>query len=130
MPANRMELLVRIFIGAALERELNEELFITGAYKTRLQVFVYDSSNARSSLHLGAIYSIEMATPEVTFAMEQEEFKERRGLSVSGKFFTPDDIAAGYYHQLEPWSQFLLVTLYGIIPPGIAQESDKQQQLW
>lgn len=105
-------------IGAALDRELNEELFIRATQKETLIAFVYDQSDPRSGLHLGVMYRVEVDSPEVYLAMEQQEFKEKRGLSVSGRFFTPQEIATRFYSELEAWSRALLIHYYNVPVPA------------
>jgi predicted NUDIX family phosphoesterase/thymidylate kinase len=106
-------------IRAALDRELNEELFVRASQKETLVAFLYDQSDPRSSLHLGVVYRVDVDSPEVYLAMEQQEFKEKRGLSVSGRFFLPEEIGSRFYPELEAWSRALLVHYYKVSPPAV-----------
>lgn len=112
----------------ALNREIDEELFIKISQKKTLIAFVYDQTNPRSKLHMGVIYRLEVNSPEVYLAMNQQEFKEKRGLSVSGRFFSPDDIMNKYYPELETWSRNLLIHFYKASPPE-KKENDNQLSL-
>jgi len=114
-------------IQHALERELNEELFIRTSQKKSVLAILYDQSNARSAMHLGIVYRVEVDSPDVYFAIDQQEFKEKKGLSVSGRFFPPEDIVSQYYSELEAWSRILLFYYYHLSPP----EEEKQKSiLW
>jgi len=115
-------------VEMALERELNEELFIRTSQKKSVIALIYDQSNARSAMHLGLVYKIEVDSPEVFLSIEQQEFKEKKGLSVSGRFFSPEEIGNQYYSELEAWSRLLLVNFYKILPTE--KRVENQQRLW
>jgi len=114
----------REIIESALERELDEELFIKSSMDKSLIAFVYDQTNPRSRLHMGAVYRVRVNSPDVYLAMDQQEFKEKKGLSVSGKFFSPEEIVSKYNSGLEPWSRCILQHLYKISP---LKEDEKGQ---
>lgn len=115
-------------IQTALERELNEELFIRTSQKETLIAFLYDQSQSRSAMHVGVAYRVEVNSPDVSLAIDQQEFKEKKGLSVSGRFFSPEEIVTQYYSELEPWSRFLLLHFYKVSPSE--ENKEQQSKLW
>lgn len=108
-------------ILTALRRELDEELYIKSKYTETQLGLVFDSSNPKSKRHLGIVYSIEIQDENITLAMDQNEFKERRGQGLSGTFIDPNNFPPNIKSRdIEPWSKFILAAEYGLqfdLPP-------------
>jgi predicted NUDIX family phosphoesterase/thymidylate kinase len=97
-----------------LKRELAEELFIKSQYSISGPVgFVYFSSHIKSRKHMGIVYKVELSDDDVALGLDQTEFKERRGKSVSGTFQSPAELK-GYYSGMEQWSRAILEKYYHI----------------
>lgn len=112
-------------LKTGLRRELSEELFIKSQYSVDGPIgFVYFPGNIRSRKHLGVVYKVELTSDEVALGLDQSEFKERRGKSVSGTFQSPEQLK-DYCSGMEQWSKSILKNLY-----GIAQESSGQKELF
>lgn len=106
-----------------IKRELAEELFIKSQYSIDGPIgFVYFQGNIKSRKHLGVVYKVRLASDEVALGLDQTEFKERRGKSVSGTFQSPEQLK-DYYSGMEQWSKAILEQYYKIE----AKESSYQQ---
>lgn len=94
---------------AALERELSEEVFIKGAYQVsdKPVALVRTDENARASRHIGVLYEITLSSDDVALAMNQKEFKETRGTSMSGKLVAPEALPE-IYDKLNDWSKSMV----------------------
>lgn len=95
-------------IKTGLMRELREELYINNLPTEELVGLVLDTSNIASSRHIGVVYKFLLNDADVAISMNQKEFKETKGKSMSGKFATPGELES-YYSKMEPWTQMLLV---------------------
>lgn len=93
----------------ALERELSEEIFIKGAYEIseRPVGLVRTDENARASRHIGVLYEITLTSGDVALALNQQEFKETRGTSMSGRLVKPESLRE-VYDSLNDWSKFMV----------------------
>jgi predicted NUDIX family phosphoesterase len=93
----------------ALERELSEEVFIKGAYRLSDKpiALVRTDENARASRHIGVLYEITLSSDDVALAMNQKEFKETRGSSMSGKLVAPETLPE-IYDKLNDWSKSMV----------------------
>jgi predicted NUDIX family phosphoesterase len=93
----------------ALERELSEEIFIKSAYQVsdRPVALVRTDENARASRHIGVLYELTLTSDDVALAMNQKEFKETRGTSMSGKLVAPSALP-GIYEELNDWSKSMV----------------------
>jgi predicted NUDIX family phosphoesterase len=96
-------------LQAALERELSEEIFIKGAYKLSEKpiALVRTDENARASRHIGVLYEITLESDDVALAMNQKEFKETRGTSMSGRLVEPAALVE-VYDKLNDWSKSMV----------------------
>jgi len=100
-----------------LNRELAEELLIESPLAIKRIALVLDNSNFHSSLHLGVVYLVEVNSPNVAIALDQKEFKERKGKSLSGKFLSLNDISKEH-EGLDSWSYFILKNYFNVPLPG------------
>lgn len=108
-----------------LKRELSEELFIRNRYDIDGPVgLLYFSDNHRSKKHLGVVYKVRLQSDDVALGLDQSEFKERRGKSVSGTFQSPAQLRE-YYSGMEEWSKSILKYLY-----NTTQEFPYQKELF
>ena len=96
-------------LATALERELSEEIFIKGAYRVsdRPVALVRTDEDARASRHIGVLYEITLTSDDVALAMNQKEFKETRGTSMSGKLVDPGFLPE-IYDKLNDWSKSMV----------------------
>lgn len=97
-----------------LKRELAEELFIRSQYAISGPIgFVYFAGHPKARKHLGVVYKVALANPDVALGLDQTEFKERRGKSLSGTFQSLDKLKE-YYTGMEQWSKMILEKYYKI----------------
>ena len=89
-----------------LRRELNEELFIAEKYNVTPLGLVRTLEDKRAARHLGVVYHIELSDSNVALAMDQEEFREPKGRSVSGSLMTLKDISK-YRKSMRNWSKYI-----------------------
>ncbi len=96
-------------LSTALERELSEEIFIKDAYRVsdRPRALVRTDENARASRHIGVLYEITLNNDAVALAMNQKEFKETRGTSMSGRLVDPKFLPE-VYDELNDWSKSMV----------------------
>ena len=99
-----------------LLREIAEELFVKSQYSVDGPIgLVYSPTNTRAKKHAGILFKIDLEVEDVALGLDQTEFKERRGKSVSGTFL-PQSKLIEYYSKMEAWSQLILRDYYKIIP--------------
>lgn len=91
----------------ALHRELSEELYIRTTFNLAPLGLLLDSSNSRSRVHLAVVYLITLDKPDIAIALNQKEFKERKGKSLSGRFLSLQEIVK-HAEEMEFWSKILL----------------------
>ncbi len=93
----------------ALEREVSEEIFIRGEYTLDPEPvgLVRTSEDARASRHIGVVYRLELKTEDVALAMNQREFRETRGNSMSGRLVEVNRIPE-FYDEMGNWSKFIV----------------------
>jgi predicted NUDIX family phosphoesterase len=93
----------------ALQRELSEEIFIKGAYRVSGAPvgLLRTDEDARASRHIGVLYEITLTSDDVALAMNQKEFKETRGTSMSGKLVDPATLSE-IYGMLNDWSRSMV----------------------
>ena len=84
-------------IGAAFERELNEELAVETTYHGEALGLLNDDSNPVGKVHLGIIYRARLKLPNV-------QVKEKH--SLEGSFVSMESLAS-YKEQMESWSKIL-----------------------
>lgn len=82
---------------AGVEREIDEELNITGGHKNRIVALLNDDRNEVGKVHLGVVHLFDLASKEVSSAED----------SLANLAFQPVDRLKGDLHPaLESWSQF------------------------
>lgn len=101
----------------SLQREISEELEINVPLELSRIGLVLDKSSVASSRHLGVVFIAELDRPEIRIALNQSEFKEKRGLSVSGEFHSLKKLDQ-YYDRMERWSQLILTGYFGLPRTG------------
>ena len=96
-------------LSAALHRELSEEIFIKGAYSVseRPIALLRTDEDARASRHIGVLYEITLDSNDVALALNQKEFKETRGTSMSGRLVNADALPE-VYDKLNDWSKSMV----------------------
>ena len=81
---------------AGVEREIDEELNITGGHQNRIVALLNDDSNDVGKVHLGVVHIFELDSDEVTSAED----------SLANLAFQPASRLKGELHPaLETWSQ-------------------------
>ena len=96
-------------LEAALRRELSEEIFIRGEFELNSTpvALVRTSEDPRASRHIGVVYRLNLKTERVALAMNQREFREARGTSMSGRLVEVKR-ASAYYDQMGDWSKHMV----------------------
>lgn len=84
--------------AAGVEREIAEELAISGSWTQRVVGLINDDSNEVGSVHLGVVHWVELETDRVV--SNEESIADLR-------FFTLDELRAER-DRLETWSQLAL----------------------
>ena len=97
----------------ALTRELDEEIFIRGGYRLepRPVGLVRSSENERAARHIGIVYQITLSTEDVGLGLNQKEFRETRGRSMSGRL-VPISKIGELYEDMGDWSQSIVKELW------------------
>lgn len=109
-------------IKECLLREIGEELYIKNLPSPELIGLMLDTSGVSSSRHLGIIHRFIIDQPDVAISMDQKEFKERKGKSVSGKFVTSEELAT-FFDKMERWSQILIVEYLRLIDKPLSHQA-------
>lgn len=91
----------------AVERELNEELVITGTWSQRVAALLNDDSNDVGRVHLGIVHVINLSSPDV---------KPREDAIRDLRFLTAEELEPLREH-LETWSQICLGGLDRMLVP-------------
>jgi predicted NUDIX family phosphoesterase len=96
-------------LKSALLRELSEEIFIKGSFTVseRPVALVRTDEDARASRHIGVLYEVILGSADVALAMNQKEFKETRGTSMSGRLIAPTSLPE-FYDKLNDWSKSMV----------------------
>jgi predicted NUDIX family phosphoesterase len=84
-----------------------EELYIQGEYSLNPVGIVQTDHDERASRHIGVVYSAELSNDHVALALDQKEFRETRGTSVSGTLL---DVSKLHEHfgQMGDWSKLIV----------------------
>ena len=96
-------------IGRGAVRELQEELRLS-VEPRELEllgaVWIRGRDGDRTRRHVAIVYEWRAQTDDVAVALSATEFFERRGTSLSGSFFAPDQLATDIDNGriCEPWS--------------------------
>jgi predicted NUDIX family phosphoesterase len=82
---------------AGVEREIDEELNITGGHQNRIVGLLNDDSNDVGKVHLGVVHIFDLESEEVTSAEDA-----LANLAVQSS----DDLTGKLHGSLETWSRF------------------------
>ena len=82
---------------AGVEREIDEELNITGGHKNRIVALLNDDSNDVGKVHLGVVHIFELENDDVTSAEDA---------LANLAFQSAADLKGQLYSSLETWSKF------------------------
>jgi predicted NUDIX family phosphoesterase len=85
-------------VAAGLRRELDEELVIHGAWRSRLVGVLNDDSNAVGRVHFGLVHVVDVESPDV--AVRESE-------ALTGRMASREDVLA-VRDQMETWSRLIL----------------------
>lgn len=84
---------------AGVEREIDEELNISGRHKNRIVALLNDDSNDVGKVHLGVVHIFDLDSNEVTSAEDS---------LANLSFQSSADLKGELYPSLETWSQFCI----------------------
>ena len=84
---------------AGVEREIDEELNISGRHKNRIVALLNDDSNDVGKVHLGVVHIFDLDSNEVTSAEDS---------LANLSFQSSADLKGKLYPSLETWSQFCI----------------------
>jgi predicted NUDIX family phosphoesterase len=93
----------------SLNRELTEEVFIKEAFDLNPVPLglIRTNEDARASRHIGVLYEIKLTSADVALALNQKEFRETRGSSMSGRLIDLPQLAE-IYSEMGDWSKFIV----------------------
>lgn len=94
-------------VETALRRELEEEVFIKDKYTLYPVGLVRTSDDERASRHIGIVFMAKLTTADVSLALDQKEFRETRGLSMSGRLVDTARVHE-FYADMGNWSRYLV----------------------
>jgi predicted NUDIX family phosphoesterase len=94
-----------------LQRELMEELYIQGEYTLRPIGIVKTDKDERASRHIGVVFDAELSNDTVALALDQKEFRERRGTSVSGTLVEVNGLEP-YFPKMGDWSKSIVQEMW------------------
>jgi predicted NUDIX family phosphoesterase len=92
-----------------LNRELTEEVFIKEAFQLNRNPvgLIRTNEDARASRHIGVLYEINLTSDDVALALNQKEFRETRGSSMSGRLIDLNQISE-LYGEMGDWSKSIV----------------------
>jgi predicted NUDIX family phosphoesterase len=92
-----------------LRREISEEIFIKEAFELKPEPvgLIRTNEDARASRHIAVLYEVDLMSADVALALNQKEFRETRGSSMSGKLVDIDRISE-YYNSMGDWSKSIV----------------------
>jgi predicted NUDIX family phosphoesterase len=94
-----------------LRRELKEELWIRGEYELRPIGIVRTDQNERASRHIGVVYTARLSNDRVALSLDQREFWEKRGVSVSGTLIDIGTLK-DFFPKMGDWSRFIVEEMW------------------
>ncbi|GAI26498.1 unnamed protein product, partial [marine sediment metagenome] len=109
-------------IKKCLLREVSEELYIKELPEPILTGLMLDTSSIPSSCHLAVVHQFSIDHSDVAISLDNKEFKERKGKSVSGSFILERDVE-NYFDKMEFWSKLLIVKHLKILDRPISQQA-------
>jgi predicted NUDIX family phosphoesterase len=89
---------------AAVTREIDEELDVSGTHPHRIIALLNDDSNPVGQVHLGIVHLVELASDQVG---------SREDALANPDFATLDELNGPLFGRLETWSQFCIRHLAG-----------------
>jgi len=84
---------------AGVEREIDEELNITGGHQNRIVGLLNDDNNAVGKVHLGVVHIFDLESEDVTSAEDA---------LANLAFQTSEDLTGRLHDTLETWSRFCI----------------------
>jgi predicted NUDIX family phosphoesterase len=105
-----------------LRRELMEELYIQGQYTLEPIGLVRTNQDERASRHIGVVFKAEISNSHVALALDQKEFRETRGTSVSGTLIKRSHLKH-YFERMGDWSKFIVEKMW----PAQAMATDRNK---
>ena len=85
-------------VAAGLQRELEEELRIGGAWRARLVGVLNDDTNPVGQVHFGLVHVVEVASPDLAV---------RESDTLAGRLADTSELR-DLYGRMETWSQLIL----------------------
>jgi len=92
-----------------LNRELTEEVFIKEAFELNPNPvgLIRTNEDARASRHIAVLYEIHLMSEDVALALNQKEFRETRGSSMSGRLIDMSQLTE-IYSEMGDWSKSIV----------------------
>ncbi|MFK5920743.1 MAG: hypothetical protein QM496_01080 [Verrucomicrobiota bacterium] len=88
-----------------VEREVNEEVNLTGSHTQRIVALINDDSNEVGAVHLGVVHLFDLDSADVT---------PNEAIIEELQFLTPEELQSRH-EALESWSQICLAGLQTIL---------------
>ena len=85
-------------VGAGLQRELDEELVIHGAWRVRLVGVLNDDTNPVGRVHFGLVHVVDVESPDVVV---------RESDALTGRMASREEVLA-VRDRMETWSRLIL----------------------
>lgn len=90
---------------AGVEREIDEELVISGEHTNKIIALLNDDSNSVGEVHLGVVHIIDL---------ENDDVRANEDAIANLSLLTLDELKGDYYERLETWSQLCVDILSDI----------------
>jgi len=87
---------------AGVEREIEEELILSGGHTNRIIALLNDESNSVGEVHLGVVHIIDL---------ENDHIQANEDAIANLSLLTLEELKGDYYERLETWSQLCVDTL-------------------
>ncbi len=81
---------------AGVEREIDEELVISGEHTNKIIALLNDDSNSVGEVHLGVVHIIDL---------ENDDVRANEDAIANLSLLTLEELKGEYYERLETWSQ-------------------------
>jgi predicted NUDIX family phosphoesterase/thymidylate kinase len=94
-------------VGAALAREIQEELLIAADLEPEIVGLVVDDGDPRSEMHIGVVHRVRLRDRHVAGAMDRGPFVEPRGSSLTSQLVRTEDLRP-FWPRIEMWSQAIV----------------------
>ena len=108
-----------------LRREIDEELGLSVCLDDINPQFIYSTDYKKSRNHLPVCFIIEKDLDSLSLSINSDELMQNRGKSKSGLFISVDKFRTEEYSPVEPWSRFILSTIFQTAPIDSSEPIDQ-----